>query len=70
MDREHSYIIGKALQILAKKAGIYGMIGGQVVDIASSGEKIEKDVLNFIYDLKTSALIGGRHDDRGNFGRR
>lgn len=33
------------------------MIGGQVVDIASSGEKIEKDVLNFIYDLKTGALI-------------
>lgn len=57
MDREHSYLIGKALQILAKKAGIYGMIGGQVVDIASSGEKIEKDVLNFIYDLKTGALI-------------
>lgn len=57
MDREHGYLIGKALQILAKKAGIYGMIGGQVVDIASSGEKIEKDVLNFIYDLKTGALI-------------
>lgn len=57
IDEEHSYLIGKALQILAKKAGIYGMIGGQVVDIASSGEKIGKDVLDFIYDLKTGALI-------------
>lgn len=57
MDRENSYLIGKALQILAKKAGIYGMIGGQVVDVSSSGEKIEKEILDFIYDLKTGALI-------------
>lgn len=57
MDREKSYLIGKAIQILSKKAGIYGMIGGQVVDVASSGEKIGKDVLDFIYDLKTGALI-------------
>lgn len=57
MDRENSYLIGKALHILAKKAGIYGMIGGQVVDVSSSGEKIEKEILDFIYDLKTGALI-------------
>lgn len=54
---ERSAVIGKALGILAQKAGIYGMIGGQVVDIASTGQKIEKDVLDFIYDLKTGALI-------------
>ncbi len=54
---EQSLQIGKALQILAQKAGIYGMIGGQVVDVASAGVGISKEVLDFIYELKTSALI-------------
>ncbi len=49
--------IGKAMQILAKKAGIYGMIGGQVVDVKSCGERISGDTLQFIYALKTGALI-------------
>lgn len=49
--------IGKALQILAKKAGIYGMIGGQVVDVKSSGEQVSGEKLDFIYQLKTGALI-------------
>ncbi|MBQ8559695.1 MAG: polyprenyl synthetase family protein [Tyzzerella sp.] len=54
---EKSLVIGKALQVLAGKAGIYGMIGGQVVDVASAGETVSKEVLDFIYELKTSALI-------------
>jgi len=50
--------IGKALQVLAKKAGIYGMIGGQVVDIQSEGSKdMTKEKLDFIYRLKTGALM-------------
>ena len=57
MFPEKSLEIGKALQVLAGKAGIYGMIGGQVVDVASAGHRISKDVLDFIYELKTSALI-------------
>ena len=32
-ESEHALRIGKALKILADKAGIYGMIGGQVVDV-------------------------------------
>lgn len=47
----------RALQILAKKAGIYGMIGGQVVDVASSGRPVDEEKLLFIYELKTSALL-------------
>lgn len=47
----------KALQILAKKAGIYGMIGGQVVDVRSSGSAISQERLDFIYELKTGALL-------------
>lgn len=49
--------VAKALQILAKKAGVYGMIGGQVVDVQSSGHTISKEQLDFIYKLKTSALL-------------
>lgn len=54
---EKSLEIGKALKVLAEKAGIYGMIGGQVVDVASAGKTIDKDTLDFIYILKTGALI-------------
>jgi len=57
MFPEKSLQIGKALQTLAGKAGIYGMIGGQVVDVESAGKAISKEVLDFIYELKTSALI-------------
>lgn len=57
MEPEAALKIGKAMQILAGKAGIYGMIGGQVVDVASSGKAIEKDKLDFIFELKTGALI-------------
>ena len=49
--------VGKAMQILAKKAGIYGMIGGQVVDVKAAGEVISGEKLLFIYELKTGALI-------------
>ena len=52
-----SLLIGKALKVLAKKAGIYGMIGGQVVDVAMTGKPLSKEQLNFIYELKTGALI-------------
>lgn len=54
---EKSLQIGKAIRTMSVKSGIYGMIGGQVVDVQSSGSKITKDVLDFIYELKTGALI-------------
>ena len=57
MEPEQSYLIGKAMQILGKKAGIYGMIGGQVVDVESAGAQIDHQVVRFIYELKTCALI-------------
>lgn len=57
MVPEKSSCIGQALKILAGKAGIYGMIGGQVVDVKESGHILTGDMLDFIYRLKTSALI-------------
>ncbi len=49
--------IGKAFFVFAKKAGVYGMVGGQTVDIESEGSQISKEKLEFIYRLKTSALL-------------
>ena len=49
--------IGKALRILTKKTGIYGMLGGQCVDVEAAGREISREKLDFIYCLKTSALI-------------
>lgn len=49
--------IGKALAVLAQKAGIHGMLGGQCVDIESEGRTVSEDKLAFIYHLKTGALL-------------
>lgn len=49
--------VAKALAVFARKAGIYGMIGGQTVDIESEGTPLNKEKLNFVYELKTGALI-------------
>lgn len=57
MYPEKSLELGKAMQVLAGKAGVYGMIGGQVVDVMSEGKAIPKEVLDFIHELKTAALI-------------
>lgn len=51
--------VAKAMEILSNKAGIYGMIGGQVVDVESEkkGETVSKEQLIFIHKNKTAALI-------------
>lgn len=49
--------VGKAMGILARKTGVYGMIGGQTVDVELAGGPVPKDKLDFIYRLKTGALI-------------
>lgn len=57
LSQELSVRTAGAIQILAKKAGIYGMIGGQTVDVESEGQAVSREKLDFIYRLKTSALI-------------
>ena len=49
--------VGRCIQILSEKTGIYGMIGGQTVDVELAGGPIPKNKLDFIYRLKTGALI-------------
>ena len=49
--------IGQALLVLSRKTGIYGMLGGQSVDVTNEGKPISKEMLDYIYENKTSALI-------------
>ena len=51
--------IGEAMAILAGNTGIYGMLGGQAVDVQAVGEPLSREKLDFIYRLKTGALIEG-----------
>ncbi len=48
---------GRAIGILAEKTGIYGMIGGQVVDVELTNQPLLEEQLVFIYRLKTGALL-------------
>lgn len=51
--------ISKAFTVLAEKAGIFGMIGGQVADIEGEdmGNQVTKEQLLYIHAHKTAALI-------------
>ena len=50
--------VARALQVLGRKAGIYGMIGGQTADIEAEGsQSLEEKQLLFIHEHKTAALI-------------
>lgn len=49
--------VGRAFALLARKTGVHGMIGGQSVDVEMEGKPLMEDVLDFIYRLKTGALI-------------
>lgn len=58
-DGADSVQVAKALSILAAKAGIEGMIGGQVADIEAEGmgDKVTLSHLLYIHEHKTAALI-------------
>ena len=49
--------IGRALAVLAEKTGVYGMLGGQCTDVEAEGKALSREKLDFIYRLKTGALI-------------
>lgn len=57
-DAETMKRVAASLKVLGKKAGIYGMIGGQAADIeAESGKLVTEELLLFIHENKTAALI-------------
>ena len=49
--------VAAAMGILAQKTGIYGMIGGQVADVELTNQETTAEQLDFIYRLKTGALL-------------
>jgi geranylgeranyl diphosphate synthase type II len=49
--------IMRAMEILSVKAGIYGMIGGQVIDMEEYKNTVDRNRLDLMYQLKTGALI-------------
>lgn len=53
----HPERVGRAIEILANKTGIYGMIGGQTVDVELTDKPMDAEHLDFIYRLKTGALL-------------
>lgn len=58
-EREAARILpgANALQVLSGKAGMYGMLGGQAVDVEKTGSSVKWEELKFIYQLKTGALL-------------
>lgn len=49
----------RAMMVLARKAGIFGMVGGQVCDVEAEKRELSlsKEQLLFIHENKTAALI-------------
>lgn len=56
-DEEWDFKVAKALKVFATKAGVYGMIGGQVVDVEKTGQPLDTEDISFVYELKTCALL-------------
>ncbi len=49
--------IARALQVMAEKSGIYGMLGGQSCDVEYEGRELTERQVEFINEHKTAALI-------------
>lgn len=47
----------QAVRIMAEKTGIYGMLGGQSTDVENDGKPLTREMLDYIYKHKTSALL-------------
>ena len=47
----------EAMSVLANKSGIYGMVGGQTVDVCLTGKRPTRKELVYIYQNKTGALL-------------
>ena len=49
--------ITRVIGEIARAAGVDGMVGGQVVDVISSGKRVSGETLEYIHRHKTGALI-------------
>ena len=46
-----------AAAVIARKAGIFGMVGGQSLDVLLTDKPVNEKEMEFIFNLKTGALI-------------
>ncbi len=54
----HDDRVIEALKVLALKAGMYGVVGGQCVDIEiENSEDVTDEVIDFVNELKTACMI-------------
>ena len=49
----------RAVALLAERAGVSGMVGGQVADLEAEGLPLQRDRLEWIHRHKTGALLRG-----------
>lgn len=47
----------KIISLLGEQTGIYGMIGGQVIDTENEGKKLPENIILEMYRMKTGALL-------------
>ena len=55
--RENLAAYIKAVEVIAESAGVHGMIAGQVADMESEGKEPDGEILDFIHDNKTGAIL-------------
>lgn len=49
----------RALRIFGEKTGVCGMLGGQAADVVNTAKDIDDELMDYIYEKKTGALIEG-----------
>ncbi|MCP4750261.1 MAG: polyprenyl synthetase family protein [Proteobacteria bacterium] len=57
LDRVSAPTLLRIVNILAEKAGVFGMVAGQVADIGNRAFSSPENTLDFIHSHKTGALI-------------
>lgn len=68
LNSAHEVMLGKictssekrfalAAEVISRKAGIFGMVGGQCLDVELTGKPLSGDDIDFIFTYKTGALI-------------
>ena len=57
-EKDRTAMLG-AFAIFGEKSGIHGMLGGQAADVIHNGEFLSDDLMMYVYEYKTGALIEG-----------
>ena len=52
-DRQAHVI--QALKVISHKTGLYGMLGGQSVDVENDGKPMSREMIDYIYENKNGS---------------